>query len=173
MIKLRKENVSYLLFFLILALLLDQISKILIVNSLTPFQPPVNIMGTYLRFRLTYNPYGVFSLSFGPPVLYYILSIIGIIVLTYVGLSTRSKTHVIVFGIIVGGALGNIIDRLRMEYVVDFIDMGIGNVRWFTYNLADAFITVGAVFLLIRELFSSKEKVTGPVPEREEALPTQ
>ena len=60
---------------------------------------------------------------------------------------------IIVFGFVIGGAVGNIIDRVRLAYVIDFIDMGLGNLRWFTYNLADAFITVGAVFLLVRELF--------------------
>lgn len=159
--------------FLVLALLLDQISKILIVNSLTPFQPPVHIIGTFLRFKLTYNPYGVFSLSFGPPILYYILSIVGIVVLAYVGLSTRSKIHAVVFGLIVGGAFGNIIDRIRMEYVIDFIDMGIGNIRWFTYNLADAFITVGAVFLLVKEVFSKKEKVLEPADKEVSTLHTE
>jgi signal peptidase II len=63
---------------------------------------------------------------------------------------------VVVFGLLIGGALGNLIDRVRFGYVIDFIDMGIGNLRWFTYNLADAFITVGAIFLLAREFFRKK-----------------
>ncbi|HEC79001.1 MAG TPA: signal peptidase II [candidate division WOR-3 bacterium] len=152
-----KKNIRLFLLFLIGALFLDQISKLLIVNFMTPFDPPVNIIGSYLRFKLTYNPYGVFSISFGPNVLYYIFSIIGALILTYIALSTRNKISLIVFSIIIGGAIGNIADRVRMDYVIDFIDMGIGNLRWFTYNLADAFITVGAVFLLVRELFTKKE----------------
>ncbi|OGC42257.1 signal peptidase II [candidate division WOR-3 bacterium RBG_13_43_14] len=148
--------------FLWLTFFLDQISKIIIVNTLTPFQTPVNIVGSLLRFKLTYNPYGVFSLSFGPPVLYFILQIIGIIVLGYVALTIKDKLGVIIFGIIIGGALGNLFDRFRVNYVIDFIDMGIGNVRWFVYNLADAFITVGAVFLLIREFFVKKPAVNKP-----------
>lgn len=129
----------------------------LIVNSLTPFQPPVNIIGTLIRFKLTYNPYGVFSLSFGPSWLYYVLTVIGIIVLTYVGLTARDRIGVIVFGFIIGGALGNFIDRIRLHHVIDFIDMGIGNLRWFTYNPADAFITIGAFYLIVRELFIQKK----------------
>lgn len=143
---------------LVSAFLIDQISKLLIVNFLTPFDSPTNVIGSFLRFKLTYNPYGVFSIPFGPNILYYIFSVIGVIILTYIGLSVKEKIRVIVFGIIIGGAIGNIFDRVRLDYVIDFIDMGIGNLRWFTYNFADAFITVGAIFLLIREVFSKKKE---------------
>ena len=139
------------------AFLVDQISKLVIVNTITPFDPPMNVIGTLLRFKLTYNPFGVFSISFGPNILYYVLSIIGVVFLTIVGLSLKDRTSVVVFGIIIGGALGNIFDRVRLDYVIDFVDMGFGNLRWFTYNLADAFITVGAIFLLVREVFFRKK----------------
>jgi len=156
-----KKNIQPLVYVTVGAFLLDQISKLLIVNSLSPFDPPVSIIGSVLRFKLTYNPYGVFSIAYGPPILYFVLSILGVIVLTLVSLSTKNRLNVIIFGIIVGGALGNIFDRVRLDYVVDFIDMGIGTLRWFTYNLADAFITVGALFLLVRELFAKKEEPDG------------
>lgn len=155
-----KRHIKLLVIFIIGTFLIDQISKILIVNFLTPFDPPVNVIRSLLRFKLTYNPYGVFSISLGPNILYYIFSIIGIFILIYIGLSLKDKTSVVVFGIIIGGALGNIFDRLRLDYVIDFIDMGIGNLRWFTYNFADACITVGAIFLLMRGLFSKKKKDT-------------
>ena len=153
-----KKNIKPFVYFTVGAFLLDQISKILIDRTLTPFNDPVNIIGSVLRFKLTYNPYGVFSLAYGPPVIYFVLSILGVIVLTLVSMSSRDRLNVIIFGIIVGGALGNIFDRIRLNYVIDFIDMGIGNLRWFTYNLADAFITVGALYLLVRELFAKKEE---------------
>lgn len=155
-----KRYIKLLVIFIIGTFLIDQITKILIVNFLTPFDPPVNVISSLLRFKLTYNPYGVFSISLGPNILYYIFSIIGIFILIYIGLSLKDKTSVVVFGIIIGGALGNIFDRLRLDYVIDFIDMGIGNLRWFTYNFADACITVGAIFLLMRGLFSKKKKDT-------------
>lgn len=149
----RKKNIRPFLIFMIITILIDQITKILIVNFMTPLDPPIEVIGSLLRFKLTYNPYGVFGLAFGPDILYYILSLAGIIVLIYVGFTLQDKTGVVVFGFIIGGAIGNLIDRLRLDYVIDFIDMGIGNARWFTYNFADAFITVGAIFLLAREIF--------------------
>ena len=156
----QKKNISTFLILIVVALLIDQISKELIRSYLTPFEPPLNVIGSFLRFKLTYNPYGVFSISFGPNILYYIFSIVGLLVLTYIALTFKDKIGVIIFGFIVGGAIGNIIDRVRLDYVIDFIDMGIGNLRWFTYNLADAFITVGAVVLLVRELFFKQDKKT-------------
>lgn len=163
-----KKNSTVLVLCIVSAFLIDQISKILIVNTITPFDPPMNVIGTLLRFKLTYNPFGVFSISFGPSILYYILSIVGVVFLTIVGLSLKDKTSVVVFGVIIGGALGNIFDRIRLDYVIDFIDMGFGSLRWFTYNLADAFITVGAIFLLVRELFFRKkgEPATSQVASR-------
>jgi signal peptidase II len=151
-----KRNIKIFILVTLGAFLIDQVSKILIVNNLTPFEPPTKIIGTLLRFKLTYNPYGVFSISFGPNVLYYIFSVIGIILLIYFALSVRDKTSVVILSLIIGGAIGNIFDRIRLDYVIDFVDMGIGTLRWFTYNLADAFITIGAVFLLVRELFFKK-----------------
>lgn len=148
-----KKNIRTFVTFTIIAFLLDQISKLLIVHSLTPFDPPQEIIGSFLRFKLAYNPYGVFSLSFGPGILYYLLQIAGTVIFTYIALLQTKKFKVIIFSFIIGGAIGNLIDRLRLAYVIDFIDMGIGNLRWFTYNFADAFVTIGAIFLIIEEIF--------------------
>lgn len=147
------KNIRVFLIPVFIAFILDQVTKLLIVNFLTPFDPPFAVIGSILRFKVAYNPYGVFSISFGPPFLYYILHIAGILLFIFIGISQKSRFRVILFALIVGGALGNVIDRIRLKYVVDFIDMGIGNLRWFTYNLADAFVTVSAVILIINELF--------------------
>ena len=152
----QKTNLKPFFISALATILLDQVSKIVVVNFLTPFELPTELIGSYLRFKLTYNPYGVFGIPFGPGALYYIFSIVGAIILIYVGLTLKDKVAVIVFGFIIGGAIGNIVDRLRLDYVIDFIDMGVGNMRWFTYNLADAFITVGAIFFIAREIFSKK-----------------
>jgi len=153
-----KKNIKTFTIFLVIAFLADQISKILIVNFLSPFNPPTEVLGSLLRFKLVYNPYGVFSISFGTEGLYYIFAIAGIILFTYIGLLQRNKLNMIIFSFIVGGAIGNVVDRLRLKYVIDFIDMGIGNLRWFTYNLADAFITIGAITLIVIEVFSIEKK---------------
>lgn len=153
----QKKSIRPILLFGLLAFFIDQITKLFVVNFLKPLDPPLEIIGSILRLKLTFNPYGVFGLSVGPTELNYVLSLAGIIVLIYVGLTVKDRVGLIVFGLLIGGALGNVVDRLRFGYVIDFIDMGIGNVRWFTYNFADAFITLGAIFLLAREIFFKKK----------------
>ena len=59
----------------------------------------------------------------------------------------------VALGLLLGGAIGNLIDRLRYGYVVDFVDMGIGEWRFYTYNVADAAITTAIVLLLAMAVF--------------------
>jgi signal peptidase II len=153
----RKRNVSVVVLFVCVSFFLDQLTKLFAVNYLRPLEPPTEVIGTLLRLKLTFNPYGVFGISVGSNELYYVLSLAGLVVLSYIALTVKDRTGVVVFGLLIGGAIGNLVDRLRFGYVIDFIDMGIGNVRWFTYNLADAFITVGAIFLVMHEVFRKKK----------------
>ena len=59
---------------------------------------------------------------------------------------------------ILGGALGNVFDRLYYKAVPDFIDFHIGNFHWFIFNVADIFITIGIIFMVILELFKKNQK---------------
>ena len=59
---------------------------------------------------------------------------------------------------ILGGALGNVFDRLYYKAVPDFIDFHIGNFHWFIFNVADIFITIGIIFMVIIELFNKNQK---------------
>jgi signal peptidase II len=152
----QKRNIKSVVLYIFVALFLDQFTKLFAVNYLRPLDPPTEIIGSVLRLKLTFNPFGVFGISVGSNELYYVLSVVGLIVLCYIALTIKDRIGVVVFGLLVGGALGNLLDRIRFGYVIDFIDMGISNMRWFTYNLADAFITVGAIFLLAREFFRKK-----------------
>jgi lipoprotein signal peptidase len=67
--------------------------------------------------------------------------------------ATPSLATSIALGFLLGGAVGNLIDRLRYGYVVDFVDMGIGDWRFFTYNIADAAITVAIISLIVLAIF--------------------
>jgi len=152
----QRKNIKVIGLYVLLALILDQVTKLFAVNYLRSFEPPTELIGSVLRLKLTFNPFGVFGISVGSNELYYVLSVVGLVVLGYIALTIKDRTGVVVFGLLIGGALGNLLDRVRFGYVIDFIDMGIGNMRWFTYNLADAFITVGAIFLLAREFVRKK-----------------
>lgn len=153
----QKKNIKLIVIFAFIAFFLDQITKLWVVNFLRPLDPPTQVVGSLLRLKLTFNPYGVFGLSVGSNELYYVFTFVGLVVLSYIALTIKDRAGIIVAGLIIGGAIGNLFDRLRFGYVIDFIDMGIGNLRWFTYNLADAFLTVGAVFLVVREFLRKKK----------------
>ena len=61
--------------------------------------------------------------------------------------------------IIIGGALGNLYDRIRFNGVLDFIDFHVGNFHWFIFNVSDIFITIGVVGMILLELITNKKKL--------------
>jgi signal peptidase II len=82
------------------------------------------------------------------------IAVIGLIVLYHARVG-RSLYLSIALGLLLGGALGNMTDRLRLGYVVDFVDMGIGDFRWYTFNVADAAISTSIVMLIGAALIPS------------------
>jgi len=141
----------------IFIILFDQISKIWVETNISTYRP-VKILGDFVRLILAHNYGIIWGIPIRSPLVYYILPLIGIIVVLYLALKTRIKFLTIAFGLIIGGAVGNLIDRVRLGYVIDFIDMGIKNLRWPTYNIADAAIDIGLVMIIAREIFKSKPK---------------
>ena len=84
--------------------------------------------------------------------------LIGLVIIFLFYLLTKSKLgDKILFSLIAGGALGNFYDRLTYYAVPDFIDLHFKNFHWFTFNLADIFITVGIIMLLVKELFINEK----------------
>jgi len=134
-----------------LALVLDQLSKWLILRTET-LHVPHQVLGDALRFSLTMNPRGLFGMSYGPIWMHYALPVVVVVFVIYLGLRSPDRWFGIGLGMILGGGVGNnLIDRVRFGSVVDFIDMGIGSTRWYTYNLADAFAVAGVIMLLTHE----------------------
>lgn len=78
--------------------------------------------------------------------------------------STMDLTYRIIFGVLIGGALGNIADRLRMGYVVDFIDVFIGTYNFPTFNLADSALTCGQFLLIVKIIFFETHHQPEPEP---------
>jgi len=135
--------------------LLDRATKQLAEESLMPPGIPHSVVGDLLRFTLGYNPGGALGIETGPVGLNVLIvfSIFLILGLTayYFTLPPGASLHAVALGLIVGGALGNLLDRLSTKPgVVDFIDVGIGAVGFWTFNVADAAISVGALLLAWR-----------------------
>jgi signal peptidase II len=132
--------------------LLDVVSKRFAVTLLSPPYVPHNVIDDVLRFTLAYNPEGAMSFSLGPSSRWWfvLLSIGTLIVLTYMYSQTprEDRIQIASIALICGGAVGNLLDRLRSARgVVDFIDIGIGTHRFWTFNIADLAVTLGTATL--------------------------
>jgi signal peptidase II len=137
---------------------LDVITKALAVRHLMP-GVPYRVIGDVVRLTLAFNPGAAFSMSVGDKSRYFFggLALVALVVLWWLYRSTKSGDWIraLALGLAWGGAAGNLIDRFRSANgVVDFIDIGVGRVRFWTFNVADSAVTVGAItlaFILWRE----------------------
>ena len=154
----KKENVFFLSFIFII-FFLDRYSKNLILNLLE--NEKYLFINNYLNLNLVFNTgigFGLFSLNAG--IYYNILSIlIFLIILILIYLMFKSKTIEKLFlSLIIGGAIGNLYDRIIYKAVPDFIDFHINELHWFTFNIADIFISLGIIFMILNELIFNKQK---------------
>ena len=148
----KKENIySFILIFTIF--FLDRISKIKIVNELNESTFFVN---NFININLIWNTgIGFGLLSSETSIMYNVITIIiflVILLLFYFSLIS-SKLDNFIFSIIIGGASGNLYDRLFYNAVPDFIDLHYENFHWFTFNLADIFITLGIITFIAKDFF--------------------
>ena len=144
---------------IVLILFFDQLSKIFIINY---FQTNNSIiyLTSFLNFELIWNEGIAFGLlSFENSKIYNFISIIILlVVLIILFLIYKTKNLTVYFySMIVGGALGNLLDRVRYSSVPDFIDFHIGEFHWFIFNIADIFISIGVICLIMVEIFGQKE----------------
>ena len=140
--------------------LLDQLSKWFALGLIT--DPPRLLEITpFLNFGLVMNrgvSFGLLGSDNGyAPYLLILLSLVIMGGIIYWLASVESRRLAIAAGFILGGAAGNVIDRVRYGAVVDFIDMHLGGYHWWTYNLADAAISCAAAFILYLSLFSKTD----------------
>lgn len=142
--------------------LLDQATKYLVVHYLS--QRVIVIPG-FLDLISVYNrgvAFGMFNSGqcIFRTTLLTVLSVAVFLILFFVYLFSKDMTRLsmVALSMIMGGAVGNVIDRIRLGYVVDFIDVYIKNAHWPAFNVADSAITVGAVLLAIDLLFAGKKQ---------------
>jgi len=134
-------------------LIIDIITKNMAVEYLGHYRR-FDFFGGFLRFELTYNRGGVFGIMQGYQNFFLIVSIVVLIIMIAYYFYEKNMPSLFRFSmaLIIGGAVGNIIDRIlpARPGVVDFISMGVDGIyRWPTYNVADSVIVTGAVLLII------------------------
>ena len=154
----KKKNLFY-FFLVILFFALDRITKVKIIeNQLNNNQVYIN---DFINLELIWNTgIGFGLLSYSTSFIYNsITALIGFVIIFMIYLLIKSSLiEKFFFTLVVGGALGNFYDRLIFYAVPDFIDIHYKSFHWFTFNLADIFITVGIIMLLSIELINKNDK---------------
>ncbi len=142
----------------IVVVLLDQVSKILTTHYMD-LHDSKEVLGDFLRYTYIKNPGMAFGIQIGNKTLFTIFSIIASIIIFIYLLRTRGdKKYVkLSLSLILGGAIGNLTDRILYGSVVDFIDVGIGTLRWPVFNVADSAVTIGMFILIGIILFEKKQ----------------
>ena len=152
--------INFSLIFLIF--IVDRISKIYVINLDKKILGSEIFSSKFLNISLIWNEGIAFGLlSFGEKTLYNFLTIlIFIIILAIVFMIIKNKGFKkYSLLMILAGGLGNVFDRIFYKAVPDFIDFHVGNFHWFIFNVADIFITIGIIFLIILE-FTDSNKVS-------------
>lgn len=130
----------------------DVITKMIAVTRLVPQRMPREVIGEYVRLTLVFNRGAAFGLNLGPwsRGIFLVLTVIALVILGRLYASTRpgDVLRVTALGLVCGGAIGNLIDRIRSPIgVVDFLDIGVHGWRWPTFNVADIAVSTGALLL--------------------------
>jgi signal peptidase II len=132
----------------------DVVTKAVAVQTLVPEKVPHEVINDWLRFTLVYNPGAAFGLHVGDHSrwVFMALTIAALLILGRLYIASREgdRARVLSLALVCGGALGNLMDRIRSERgVVDFIDIGVRDARWPTFNVADMAVSIGAFLLAI------------------------
>ena len=143
------------------AIVIDQVTKYVIINHvlaeyaaiiIAPFFAVVRAWNTGVSFSM-FNNFGINGV--------YILSGVALIIVAMLLKwlkGERNKVIQVALGMIIGGALGNVIDRIRLGAVFDFLDFYVGDYHWPAFNAADSFICIGATIIVVHGLFFNKKE---------------
>lgn len=150
----------------------DLITKQLAVTFLS--RVPRSVVGDFLQLHLVYNPGAAFGLNVGVHSrwVFMVLALVALVILLSMVKQTpeNHRFRLISLSLISGGAIGNLIDRIRSARgVIDFIDVGIGTLRWPTFNVADMAVTCGAVALALILWQEGRESDSSPAESRDTA----
>jgi signal peptidase II len=128
--------------------LLDQLTKAWLVANVAQGDV-LRVVGDAIRLVYHQNSGALFGMFRDQAIVFGLISIVVIgLIVGYHARSGRSLYLSVALGFLLGGALGNLIDRLRLGYVIDFVDIGIGDLRFYTFNVADSAISAAIVLLV-------------------------
>lgn len=137
----------------IILFIVDQISKILIVK-LIDINHSVEVIKNFFYLTYTHNTGAAFSILTGQRI-FLILIAVAILIILFNHIrknKVKEKIEILSFSLIIGGSLGNLLDRIVRGYVIDFVDIKIFGYNFPVFNIADTFIVIGVFLLLIETL---------------------
>jgi len=148
------------LFVSAILVLADQVSKTIVVRTMSLYES-VPVIENFFHFTYITNDGMAFGIDF--PFGYFIFSLISVLLTIFLFWylwTARNDSLVIRLGLamIIAGAVGNLIDRLVLGEVIDFLDFMVGNFHWYVFNLADSYVTVGMVLILTESIFLEKKR---------------
>jgi signal peptidase II len=155
-VKITKKFI-YLLLLSIIIFFIDRVTKIKIVENLND---KVIYVNNYINLDLVWNTgIGFGLLNFDSAGFYNLVTLLvaSVILLLFYYLILSDTADKIIFSIMIGGALGNFYDRLTYNAVPDFIDLHYKTFHWFTFNMADIFITLSIIIFIIRGFFIERK----------------
>ncbi|MCG8605405.1 signal peptidase II [bacterium] len=151
--------------------LLDQVTKLLVRFNLE-YAKSYEIVGNFVRFTYIENPGMAFGIQFGGQIFFTLFaSLATIIIFIYIIKAREEKISLrLALAMILGGAIGNLIDRFMYGKVVDFVDVGVDTTRWPIFNVADSAVTVSMIMMITIVLLKKKKKAENenePTSEQE------
>ena len=149
--------------------ILDQVSKLLVVNYLKPVDS-VTLIKDILKFSYHQNTGAAFGTFSDNRIVFMVASVVIIAVLAYVvyRFHGQNKIFDICMGLILGGGVGNMIDRIRLGYVVDFIDFCAFDFWKYVFNVADSAVVIGCILSVFFVIFDKKSASMFDKPSGEE-----
>ena len=150
-----KKNLFISSSFILLIFLIDRISKIYVIHLDQKLLGSEIFSSKFLNITLIWNDGIAFGLlNFEKENLYNLLTVLILVIIIFIALMSINTKGFKKFSflIVLGGATGNVFDRIINKAVPDFIDFHIGNFHWFIFNIADIFITFGVIFLILLEI---------------------
>ena len=135
----------------------DQVTKSFVATAF-PIGTTTDVIGDVVRIAPGANSGAIFGLFHDQAWLFAILSlgVLALIVYYHARSADAGPVMSLTLGLLLGGAIGNLIDRFRFGYVLDFVDIGAGAVRWYTFNVADAAISTSIVLLVLASLLGPR-----------------
>ena len=154
-----RRNFGYFVIFAA-AIVLDQVSKLAVAGNLAPYSA-VNVIPGFFNLTHIYNPGGAFGFfatqSQGVRTFVFIgmaFAALGLILWFFKNTPKEFVWLRAAYSMILGGAVGNLIDRIRMGHVIDFLDVYFKDMHWPAFNIADSFITMGMAVIIFHVVFN-------------------